>query len=160
MPFKSEAQRRLFHAMAGRGEISKAKVKEWEDKTKNKGSLPEHVKKHEKKSEFYDVGVKLALDQVGLLKQAGWGHVAAAGIPVAALVGLLAGGTHNMNEAVEKLQRLKLYGTLGGGALGAGAGALIGKQYDHPGVGALLGGSLGASLGRQVTPRALWDVGD
>jgi len=68
MPFKSEAQRRLFHAMAGRGEISKAKVKEWEDKTKNKGSLPEHVKKHEKKSEFYDVGVKLALDQVGLLK--------------------------------------------------------------------------------------------
>jgi len=160
MPFKSEAQRRLFHAMAGRGEISKAKVKEWEDKTKNKGSLPEHVKKHEKKSEFYDVGVKLALDQVGLLKQAGWGHVAAAGIPVAVLAGLLAGGTHNMNEAVEKLQRLKLYGTLGGGALGAGAGALIGKQYDHPGVGALLGGSLGASLGRQVTPRALWDVGD
>ena len=160
MPFKSEAQRRLFHAMAGRGEISKAKVKEWEDKTKNKGSLPEHVKKHEKKSEFYETGVKIALDQVGLLKQAGWGHVAAAGIPVAALVGLLAGGTHNMNEAVEKLQRLKLYGTLGGGALGAGAGALIGKQYDHPGVGALLGGSLGASLGRQVTPRALWNVRD
>ena len=155
MPFKSEAQRRLFHAMASRGEISKAKVKEWEDKTKNKGSLPEHVKKHEKKSEFYETGVKIALDQVGLLKQAGWGHVAAAGIPVAALVGLLAGGTHNMNEAVEKLQRLKLYGTLGGGALGAGAGALIGKQYDHPGVGALLGGSLGASLGRQVTPHAL-----
>jgi hypothetical protein len=45
MPFKSESQRKLFHAMAERGEISKAKVHEWEHATKNKKSLPEHVKK-------------------------------------------------------------------------------------------------------------------
>jgi len=46
MPFKSEAQRRLFHAKAARGEISKATVHEWEHATKNKKSLPKHVEKH------------------------------------------------------------------------------------------------------------------
>jgi hypothetical protein len=47
MPFKSEAQRRKFHAMAGRGEISQKTVKEWEDATpkKVKKNLPYHVKK-------------------------------------------------------------------------------------------------------------------
>lgn len=47
MPFKSEAQRRKFHAMAGRGEMSQATVKEWEDATpkKVKKKLPYHVKK-------------------------------------------------------------------------------------------------------------------
>lgn len=44
MPFKSKAQRRKFYAMAGRGEISKAKVKEWERETGGK-TLPERVKK-------------------------------------------------------------------------------------------------------------------
>ncbi len=60
MPFKSEAQRRLFHAKADRGEISKAKVHEWESKTKNKKSLPMHVKKSEV-DEAYEEGVKTAL---------------------------------------------------------------------------------------------------
>lgn len=64
MPFKSEAQRKLFHAMADRGEISKQKVHEWERKTKNKKNLPEYVS--EKKSEYYDIGVKLALTDAGL----------------------------------------------------------------------------------------------
>lgn len=41
MPFKSEAQRRYFHAAAERGEISKRKVHEYESKTK--GELPERV---------------------------------------------------------------------------------------------------------------------
>lgn len=41
MPYKSKAQRRKFHAMAARGEISKAKVKEWEEKTPKK--IPERV---------------------------------------------------------------------------------------------------------------------
>lgn len=47
MPFKSEAQRRKFHAMAGRGEMSQATVKKWEDETpkKVKKKLPYHVKK-------------------------------------------------------------------------------------------------------------------
>jgi hypothetical protein len=55
MPFKSEAQRRLFHAKAARGEISKATVHEWEHATKNKKSLPQHVKK------AYDRGAAAAL---------------------------------------------------------------------------------------------------
>lgn len=41
MPFKSKAQRRKFHAMAARGEISKEVVEEWERKTKSKKKLPE-----------------------------------------------------------------------------------------------------------------------
>lgn len=44
-PFKSEAQRRKFYAMSERGEISKDKVKEYEEETK--GDLPERVKKKE-----------------------------------------------------------------------------------------------------------------
>lgn len=44
MPFVSESQRRKFYAMANRGEISKKKVKEWEDATPDK-KLPERVDK-------------------------------------------------------------------------------------------------------------------
>jgi len=44
MPFKSEAQRRLFWAKVNRGEIAKSKAEEWEHETKDK-NLPEHVKK-------------------------------------------------------------------------------------------------------------------
>lgn len=44
-PFRSEAQRRKFYAMAERGEISKGKVKEYEEETK--GNLPERVKNKE-----------------------------------------------------------------------------------------------------------------
>jgi hypothetical protein len=47
MPFKSEAQRRLFHVKADKGEISKKTVHEWEHETpkKVKEHLPYHVKK-------------------------------------------------------------------------------------------------------------------
>jgi uncharacterized protein YcfJ len=41
-------------------------------------------------------------------------------------------------------------GTLGGGVLGGGAGALIGAAVGHPLVGALLGGALGAGGGYLV----------
>ncbi len=41
VPFKSDSQRRKFYAMAKRGEISKAKVAEYEKETK--GDLPERV---------------------------------------------------------------------------------------------------------------------
>ena len=47
MPFKSQAQRRKFYAMLARGEISKAKVEEWEKATKGK-KLPERVKPKKK----------------------------------------------------------------------------------------------------------------
>ena len=45
MPFRSEAQRRKFHAMAGRGEMPESTVSEWEHATKNKKKLPYKVKK-------------------------------------------------------------------------------------------------------------------
>lgn len=44
-PFKSQAQRRKFYAMANRGEISKKTVKEWESETPKNKKLPERVKK-------------------------------------------------------------------------------------------------------------------
>ena len=44
MPFKSEAQRRKFHAMSNRGEISKDTVKKWEEHTGDK-KLPERITK-------------------------------------------------------------------------------------------------------------------
>ena len=43
-PFKSQAQRRKFHAMADRGEISKKTLGKWEGETP-KGKLPERVEK-------------------------------------------------------------------------------------------------------------------
>ena len=50
MPFSSEAQRRKFYAMSERGEISKAKVAEYEKETK--GSLPERVKAKRKAKKY------------------------------------------------------------------------------------------------------------
>jgi hypothetical protein len=44
MPYKSEAQRRKFHAMERRGEISHKTVREFDKSSKGK-HLPEHVKK-------------------------------------------------------------------------------------------------------------------
>ena len=41
-------------------------------------------------------------------------------------------------------------GTLGGGVLGAGTGALIGGAVGHPGAGAAIGGVLGAGTGYAV----------
>lgn len=43
MPYKSDAQRRKFHAMLNRGEISKATVAEYDAASKGK-KLPERVK--------------------------------------------------------------------------------------------------------------------
>lgn len=48
-PFKSQAQRRKFYAMAERGEISKKTVKKWEEHTPS-GKLPERV--HRKAAEL------------------------------------------------------------------------------------------------------------
>jgi hypothetical protein len=43
MPFKSQAQRRLFYAKARSGEISESKVREWERETPKGKKLPEKV---------------------------------------------------------------------------------------------------------------------
>ncbi len=45
MPYKSAVQRRKFHAMAKRGEISEATVDEWDAASKGK-KLPERPPKH------------------------------------------------------------------------------------------------------------------
>ena len=50
MPFVSDSQRRKFYAMAERGEISKAKVEEYEKETK--GDLPERVKAKKKAQKY------------------------------------------------------------------------------------------------------------
>ncbi len=42
MPYKSDAQRRKFHAMLGQGEISKAVVAEYDRASKGK-KLPERI---------------------------------------------------------------------------------------------------------------------
>jgi hypothetical protein len=42
MPYKSDAQRRKFHAMEQRGEVSKKTVKEYDQASKGK-KLPERV---------------------------------------------------------------------------------------------------------------------
>ncbi len=43
MPYKSESQRRRFHAMLDRGEIEKATVEEFDKASKGK-KLPGHLK--------------------------------------------------------------------------------------------------------------------
>ena len=49
MPYVSDSQRKKFHAMEARGEISHATVQHWDQATKKQGKkLPEHVKKHKK----------------------------------------------------------------------------------------------------------------
>ena len=50
MPFVSDSQRRKFYAMSERGEISKAKVEEYEKE--NKGDLPERVKAKKKAKKY------------------------------------------------------------------------------------------------------------
>lgn len=54
MPFKSEAQRRLFYAKARRGKMPESTVKKWEAHTP-KGKLPEKVKKAELVSLFAEL---------------------------------------------------------------------------------------------------------
>ena len=48
MPYKSEAQRRKFHEMARKGQISDATVAEWDAASKGK-KLPERVKVKKRK---------------------------------------------------------------------------------------------------------------
>jgi hypothetical protein len=62
MPFKSEAQRRLFHVKADKGEIPQATVSEWEHATKNKAKLPMHVAK-----KAYEQGKEAALRKLGFI---------------------------------------------------------------------------------------------
>ena len=62
MPFKSQAQRGKFYAMAERGEISPKVVSEWEHATPKGKKLPKHVKKSRL---AYELGVKMAMFGLG-----------------------------------------------------------------------------------------------
>lgn len=48
MPYKSNAQRKIFHVLEKKGEISRKTVAEW-DKASKGLRLPEHVAKKKKK---------------------------------------------------------------------------------------------------------------
>jgi hypothetical protein len=62
MPYKSDAQRRLFHAKENSGEFSHAMVKEWDSATKGM-KLPEKL---HKKASLGEAAAKYAME-----KQAG-----------------------------------------------------------------------------------------
>jgi outer membrane protein with glycine zipper len=66
--------------------------------------------------------------------------------PVAllALVGLVLGGCYGQPLSTREK------GTLAGGAIGAGTGAIIGSAVGAPGAGAAIGGALGAGTGLMV----------
>lgn len=66
MPFKSEAQRKLFYAKAARGEISPETVREWEEHTPKK-KLPERVHPKEKKASLAETLTWLAVTKVATL---------------------------------------------------------------------------------------------
>jgi len=61
VPFKSEAQRRKFYAMANSGAMSHETVREWEDATPKDVKLPERVVK-----KAYATGLNAALARHGL----------------------------------------------------------------------------------------------
>jgi len=50
MPFKSQSQRRLFHALEARGEMPAATVKRWEEETPKKKKLPEYAGEAKKRA--------------------------------------------------------------------------------------------------------------
>lgn len=63
MPFKSQAQRRLFWAKSNQGEIPEETVREWEHATKHKSALPEHVAK-----KAYVQGSRAVLHKLGFIE--------------------------------------------------------------------------------------------
>lgn len=151
MPFKSEAQRRFFHAATqpgfrGDADISKKDVKKWEEETPKGKKLPERVgkkdkkkgKKMTKKSMLIKMATDLGrmhaieknaglLDQLisGATKHVGWWAPAAGGA-------ILAGPGYRGEGALAGL----LAGRLGARAAKAyGLRGLKGgaKFFEHPG---------------------------
>jgi hypothetical protein len=96
MPFKSQAQRRLFYAKEARGELPKGTAAKWEEHTPKDKKLPEHVKKDKgmKKSAFF-AGFDKRADQVA-------GAMGEPGQPLPA-EGAAPGGAGGPPPAPEKL---------------------------------------------------------
>lgn len=97
MPFKSEAQRRKFHAMAGRGEISKKTVEHWEDATPKGKKLPEHVKKAVEKlvTQFVPIQVPVTVPSMSTISTP---PLTTAGVPT--LAKLKAQATRKIGEDI------------------------------------------------------------
>ena len=68
MPFKSEAQRRKFYAMADRGEMPRSKVEEYERATK--GDIPERVREKKEKVELKKEAKRKARKKLDRMKSA------------------------------------------------------------------------------------------
>lgn len=129
MPFKSEAQRRLFFAKMHRGEISRQKVDEWQKATGDR-QLPERL--HRKKAGqslkiAYALGLLRALEENSLEKQANVSEWMAEklvnmGLPLIAMggVGAALAGPDNRTEGA-------LAGVLGGLAGKALMGRVVGR---------------------------------
>lgn len=69
---------------------------------------------------------------------------------VGTMMALAMAGMSACSEPLSKRET----GALGGGALGAGAGAIIGSQQGHAGTGAAIGGALGALSGAVLGDQA------
>jgi hypothetical protein len=135
VPFKSEAQRRLFHVKADRGEMSEATVEHWEHATKDKKMLPYH-KKHEKK------GSEDALEHFGL-KEAG--IMSGAGKVIGGGMKLLGKGLGFLPTGVGNAAGALVGGA--GGAISGAASAPAGQRMRQAGIGAVSGAVGGAIPG-------------
>lgn len=78
MPYVSDAQRRKFHAMANRGEISQKTVEHWDKASKGK-KLPEKV--HHKKA-FVQAFVNTFFSKVAMTPEIAQALTKAAAIPM------------------------------------------------------------------------------
>lgn len=120
MPFKSEAQRRKFWAMVGRGEMKRSVAEEWEQATPKGKKLPERVK-HAYIDGLLKAAVQLskADEQKQMLQFAGLG--AAAYPAVEAARGIVQSGKIVPRDVNPKrwLASQMLKGTLLGGAVPA-----------------------------------------
>ena len=67
MPFKSEAQRRLFYAKEKRGELPKGTAKKWEKHTPKGKKLPEKVSESKTRQLISRFGTNVAFGK-GFLK--------------------------------------------------------------------------------------------
>lgn len=150
MPFKSQAQRRLFYHKEQTGELPKGTAERWAKHTPDIKHLPEHVKHHAKKA--YEEGVKAAVNsltksampenlQIALQMLA----PAALGTGLGAGIGALTADDAGRGATLGALTGGGIGLGLTGGALGGGAlGSLIDRQI---GSGTVLGGRLGGAIG-------------
>lgn len=133
MPFRSQAQRRLFHRMEQRGELPPGTCERWQRHTPKDADLPDHVEK-----KAYLAGATAALHSFGLEKSAGflssmgqmggralqWGSKALGFLPtgIGNAAGAVVGGVGGALQGISSGQGWR--GALAHGAAGAATGAM------------------------------------